>query len=102
MLLVWESASWPVTAWSRHRVLESPSGSPAGGTVGSDAGVVGLRSDAAVSVGAGIVATASPGVGVCPPQASSAARIVRTVHRGKFSIRETIPIAISEFRVPYG
>ena len=71
-----------------------------GVSVGSAAGVTGLGNDVEPSAVAGTVAP--PGVGVVSPQASRAARITRAIHRGKFSIRETISIAISEFRVPYG
>ena len=77
-------------------------GTACGVSVGSAAGVTGLGNDVEPSAAAGTVAAALPGVGVCSPQASSAARITRAIHRGKFSIRETISIAISEFRVPYG
>ena len=64
--------------------------------------VVGLGADVAAPVGPGTVATAAPGAGVCSPQASRAAKINRTIHRGNFIIRETTSIVISEFRVPYG
>ena len=50
---------------------------------GSGAGITGLGADVAASAGAGTVATAAPGAGVCSPQASRAAKINRTIHRGQ-------------------
>ena len=54
-----------------------------GVSTGSGAGVTGLGADVAARAGAGTVATASPAVGVCSPQASRAAKINRTIHRGQ-------------------
>ena len=50
-------------------------GTVRGVSVGSAPCVVGLGVDVAVPARAGTVATTSPGVGVCSPQASRAARI---------------------------
>ena len=51
------------------------------GAVSSGAYVTGLSADVAASAGAGTVATAAPGAGVCSPHASRAARITRLSHR---------------------
>ena len=48
-----------------------------GVSVCTGAGVTGLGADVAAPAGAGTVATTPPGVGVCSPQASRAARITR-------------------------
>ena len=61
-------------------------GTGSGVSGGSAAGVTGLGSDVAAPAEAGTVAIAPPGVGVCSPQASRAARITRAVHSGIFSI----------------
>ena len=46
-------------------------------SVDAGSGVTGLGADVAAPAGAGMVATSPPGVGVCSPQASRAARITR-------------------------
>ena len=64
----------------------------AGVSVGSGAGVTGLGADVAASVVAGTVATAPLGAGVCSPQASSVARIIRAVHKGIFRIQSFLSV----------
>ena len=78
--------SWPASPCSRHCFPGVAVGTGSGVCGGSAAGVTGLGSDVAAPAEAGTVAIAPPGVGVCSPQASRAARITRAVHSGIFSI----------------
>ena len=82
-LLVWELEDWPASPWARRWVSESLSGVDRGVSDGSAAGVTVLGVDVAASVEVGIVATASPGVGVWFPQASRAVRIAMVTMRNE-------------------
>lgn len=83
-------------------VAELGPGAACGASTRSVAGVILLPAEVAPHAGSGTVASAFPGIGVCPPQASKAARIASLVRRGNFNIQEIISIVISEFRFPYG
>ena len=60
-------------------------------SAGSGAGVVALGADVAPSEEDGTVVTATPGVGVCSPQASRAARITKATHWGSLIIVRLFP-----------
>ena len=82
---LWESVGNGVVAALGPGVA---AGTACGVSVGSAPCVGGLEDGAAASVVAGTVAAAPPGVGVCAPQASRAARITRVVHRDILKIQK--------------